>query len=575
MSKYFYQTKFNFATGFQVVKCFLILLSLLSVIEAKSQIAETDIKPAPFTIGGTAGAQMVSYSTTRQVPTRVPLSYSLSGDFNLSLYNVIQLPFSFIISEQERHFSQPFNQFGISPSYKWLKVHLGYRSLVFSPYTLNGYTFLGAGVEINTNTFRFAFISGRFNRALTGIAAIDTVNRPIFKRTGYCMKIGYGTESDHIDFIVLSARDQYTSLQSLDTTKGHPAENMVLGINLKESLAKNVFFDANYGFSFYTDNTNAKALADVADTFPVKIPRWGFLFTPRVNTKYYGALDASIGYKIKPFGLLLKYTRIDPGYQSMGSYSITSDVENITLNPSLNLWKSKFTASGSMGLQRDNLFHTKAVTSDRVIGSASVNLNPAFNYGISFQFNNYSSSQAPGLKVVNDTVRLAQVSRCLTLMPHYMLQRKKLVHTWMLVFLNQTLIDQNQFTSKFSQYQTRNTNLIYSVNIIKTRLSLNFSYNSSNTSTYYGETDYSGGTIGISKSIFKKHLNSALNFTYNATKFNGQNSGDVINVRLSEIYRIKQHSLNLSLYEINNNSTLSTRASFHELTASLGYYYNF
>ena len=563
-----YYTNSSIKYLFSIVLLFVSCLSLSAQDSAK--------KTPPLSVTGSAGVQGVAYSTDKVIPSRAPLSYSIAGDLNLSIYNVVQLPFSFIISEQERHLSQPFNQFGISPTYKWLKVHLGYRSLSFSPYTLNGYTFLGGGVEINTNLFRFALVGGRFSRALTGVASIDTVDKPIYTRTGYSMKLGYGTEEEHFDFIVFSARDKATSLSALDATKGHPAENLVMGIHLVEPLYKYFFFEGNYAYSLYTDDTKALPLSEVKNgATDITIPSAEGIFIPRVNTRYFQALDAAMAFKSTHFGMKLKYTRIDPGFQSLGTYTLNSDVENLTLNPYLNAWKNKITFSGSLGLQRDNLYKTKAATSERTIGSASLNLNPSPFYGLTFQYNNYSTNQAPGLKVINDTIRLAQVSSGISIMPHYMLQTEKFVHSWMLMWMQQTLVDNNQFTNKFSEYQTKNVNLTYSLSFIKSGLGLNVSYNISNTVTSYGISDYNGFTVGASKSIKKIHLGNSLSITYNNTEFNKQSSGNVINVRLSETYRIGQHSVSLSIFQLNNNSTLASHRSFHELTATIGYYFNF
>ena len=72
----------------------------------------------------------------------------------MKIYGV-EIPFSLTVSEQERSFRQPFNQFGITPTYKWAKAHLGYSNLTWSPFTWSGQTVLGGGVELNPGKFRF------------------------------------------------------------------------------------------------------------------------------------------------------------------------------------------------------------------------------------------------------------------------------------------------------------------------------------------------------------------------------------------------------------------------------------
>lgn len=67
----------------------------------------------------------------------LPFNYVITGAPVLSLYGM-QIPVSFVIGRQQSSFTQPFNQFELSPSYKWVTVHAGYRNLTFSPYTLTG-----------------------------------------------------------------------------------------------------------------------------------------------------------------------------------------------------------------------------------------------------------------------------------------------------------------------------------------------------------------------------------------------------------------------------------------------------
>ena len=112
----------------------------------KAQNVESMVKEKPVKFSGSLSAQFLGYSTTRERPSRDPFVWTLSGSPTLSLYG-FNIPFSFVISPKQQSFRQPFNQFGMSPYYKWLTLHVGYRNINFSRYTLSGHTFLGAGVE--------------------------------------------------------------------------------------------------------------------------------------------------------------------------------------------------------------------------------------------------------------------------------------------------------------------------------------------------------------------------------------------------------------------------------------------
>ena len=107
-------------------------------------------------LSAAAGVYSFLSSDTSAIARGVPFSYTLTGSLNASVYS-ISVPLSFTYSNNQKSYRQPFNQFGISPYYKWAKLNVGYRSLVFSPYTLNSHTILGAGVELTPSHLRFRF----------------------------------------------------------------------------------------------------------------------------------------------------------------------------------------------------------------------------------------------------------------------------------------------------------------------------------------------------------------------------------------------------------------------------------
>lgn len=72
----------------------------------------------------------------------------------------------------------------------------------------------------------------------------------------------------------------------------------------------------------------------------------------------------------------MEYRRIDPGYRSMGAYFMNNDLENLTITPSMSLFKRKLNLRGSIGVQHDNLRNTKRATSIRTISAIHASINP-------------------------------------------------------------------------------------------------------------------------------------------------------------------------------------------------------
>ena len=173
-------------------------------------------KQKPFTFHGSIGLDLMAYAVDGIPARQLPFSWLLSANATASIYG-IEFPFSFVFSDQQRSYAQPFNQFGISPRYKWITVHLGYRNVTFSNFTLAGHTFLGYGIELNPGIFRFGFIYGRFDRKTATSPVFETDSLPHYKRKGFAVKLGVGSEKNFFDLIFLRIRDDSSSIPKPDS----------------------------------------------------------------------------------------------------------------------------------------------------------------------------------------------------------------------------------------------------------------------------------------------------------------------------------------------------------------------
>lgn len=559
--------------------CWKIFGVIILFLFSNQTFAQTPKKKGvPFKFSGNLSLNLTSYSSNKLNPSRSPFSATISGSTTIGA-NGFSLPFSFILSEQERKFEQPFNQFGASPKYKWVTVHLGYRNLTYCPYTLNGHTFLGAGIDLTPGKFRFSAMRGKFIRQVPGLFnPNDSTKTFEYRRMGYAVKIGVGSSTNFIDISYFRAVDDTLHTKFFgDTTGVHPERNMVLGISSHQTIAKKVEWNIEGAYSIHTRNMQSTLISDYVTNTNIPFKTINGIYPVQPTTSGYSAYETSLGYKEKYFTLKLAFKRIAPGFVSLGSYEIQSDVQNITIQPGVTFWKNKIKANGSIGMQHDNLTETKKTTSKRVIGSANASIMPNKNFALQFNFSNYSTDQQPGIQKINDTLRLTQTSRQISVTPRYMLTGKKFQHLWMIIWLKQNLLDRNPLSDGKTEYQTRNFNFTYNLNITEQKLTLTASANSTSTKTYYGKSGLSGVTVGASKTFLKNNslsANVALNF--NATSFNNSGAGSVFNFNTGAAYKIaKHHSVSLKLFFINNHSILSTVPGYHELTVTVGYAFHF
>lgn len=528
----------------------------------------------PVRVTGSLSAYAGVYAASGIEARNQPSPLGLNGAVTVSLPGGISLPFSATLGNQGSAFRQPFNQFGISPTYQWITVHAGYRNVSFSPFTLAGHTFLGGGVELNPGKFRLGAVYGRFNKAIESDLADPNV-LPAFRRTGYALKLGYGTASNYVDVNVLKAADDSASIRPLSTGATaqtvKPAENVVVGVTSRLLIVKHVTVEFDLAASAYTRDVRSGEV-DLEETALVK----GFrrLLTPRLSSQLNTAAQLALGYRGKIFGVKLQYKRIDADFQTMGAYYFQSDLESYTLAPSLNLLGGKLRLQGSFGLQQDNLSKTKAARTGRRIGSLTASYNPG-KFGIDLQFSNYGISQQAGLRPVIDTLKLAQNNLSLTLNTRYSVQNERVSHLFTLTGTRQQLSDLNSRTAAFTNNTNSFVNLGYFYQSLLSGLGANALLTYTQTALPQGQTlRFYGPTLGLTASTLERKLSAALNASYLLNQQADVN-GKVLNGSLSLGYQLTpKQGLNLQGAYLNSD-TGQAEQRFNEWRGTLGYTINF
>jgi len=558
--------------------CWLALICKLSV---SGQDLGSIGSQKPFTVNGSAQIRGIFYNASGISDRRSPFTYVFSGNLTANLYG-ISMPMNFSISEADRSFRQPFNQFGISPHYKWITAHLGYRNINFSPYTLAGYTMLGAGVELTPGKLRLGFMYGRLNRATTLDTTTQSLTPISFSRKAYAFKIGYGTEKNFVDISMLKGKDDPNSLTTpkgtLDSLTVSPAANTVIGISTRLTPLKNIFIEADLGASLYTRDINSPLTLDsISDPLFKKLRSFG---TVNGTSEVYTAFTGAVGYKQKLYSIKLQYQRIDPDFKSMGAYFFNNDLENYTIAPAFRLFKARLRFNGSIGFQHDNLQHQKAATSHKVIGTALLSADITRQLGIDINFTNFSINQQPNTIRFADSLKIVQTTRNLSLSPRWMLVGTTISHT---VIATANLMTMNDFNNYFAQNAiSRNVNynqyyLNYTLGYIPAAFSV-FINISTTKADAQGVTDNNtGGTLGFNKAL----LHSTFLVSASGGYFTGKRTGsknNTINGSANLQYRfLNRHSLNALFFYTNNKpvNTTALQPAFTETRAELAYSYSF
>ncbi|NVO19886.1 MAG: hypothetical protein HXX13_09300 [Bacteroidetes bacterium] len=518
--------------------CFFII-PIVFAFTAQAQNLEGIGKQKPFTFHGSITDNLILVHSIGLPDQSQPFSNIISGNFNASVYG-LSLPFSFTLSNKQRDYSQPFNQFGLSPSYKWITIHAGYRNVRFSNFTLSGHTFAGVGIELNPGKFRFGFVSGRFNRSTSTNQYNPTIDSlPEYKRKGTAIKLGVGSNNSYMDLVLLRIQDDTASLKSNsgDYPNRTPEQNLVTGLNTRIALSKSLTFEGEGAVSFYTSNLYAARIGSSDSSLFQKLSK---LILVNQSTLWYTAVRTSLNYKRKGFTTRLEFQRIDPGYKSLGAYYFNSDIENFTLSPSFSIWKRKIQLHGSIGLQRDNLRNTKKATTVRKIGSLALSFNPSRVFGMDAFYSNFNTNQKAGRLPVTDTTKVFQANQTFSLTPRLTFMNSSRTQMILLVLNRTHLTDNNPSTQNLIENTASTVNLNYMLSLVASKISLTAGLTYLEMKNALFENKTRGITAGISRSFANEtlYLNLCNSFLFSNY---AQTSGKIINTSLGVNFHLKKH----------------------------------
>ncbi len=503
-------------------------------------------KPFEFTGSFSIGASF--YGTSKENSTRAPSSYVLNGTPTMAIYG-IQIPLSFAYSDKQLSYAKPFQRYGASPYYKWVKLHLGHRNLNFSQYSLAGQTFLGAGVELTPGKFNFLAFYGKFENIFATRDPFELGGLPLetYDRKGYGVKMGYGDEKASFDLSFLKVEDQSESsgIIAIDTLGVRPKENIVISPSIHFIFFEKLSIEGTIAASVLTHNKNASAGILDDDT----IDKFSSIIAVNQSTKLALAGDASANINLEKGSFGVKYQRIEPLYESLGLYGITNDFENYTINGEVSFFKKRVRVSVSQGYQKNNLTKIRQVTDLRKIGSYNVSLSLENGLNVNAQYANFQNNQEAGYVEVNDTIRLALVSKNGSISSSYRWKQKKKEQSVSLFVGAQNFKDLNPLNNLSFDNQNMNGSLNYRINMkplyFSIRGGLTYTAHESNTR----QTNRYGISIGASKKVFDERLQVKLGFSLQKSEVDKLNDGFVYrgHVGLSQ--------------QLNDKNTIALRAS--------------
>ncbi len=550
-------------------------------IEELGEDIEARVKN-PIQISGSFGLTLGYYDAFGIANRRDQYSYLLNGNLNPRLFG-IDCPINGNFSQLEANFLQPFNQFGVSPQYKWAKGHLGYRNMFFSPLTLNSHTFLGAGIELTPPTksrffdLRVSAMYGRLRRAVEPVDVIDREAIPSFRRMGYGLKLGVVGKkqaANYLDFILFRGYDVQNSIETPfgdDAVK--PVDNLVLGISGQYKLWESLTLKADWASSAFTRDRRSETANDENTGI---YGRLGGLFTPKVSTQINQSIQTALEYQFSNYNIGLKYNRIAPDYISLGSYYFQNDLEDITFNANASLKEGKIMVGGSLGFQRNNLDDKLNNRSKRVIGSLNYSQSITDQLNVNASYSNYSSSLLVTKEELSDSLNLFQVSTSYSVVTNYSFgaAEKKQSVSLNLSYQNANARDEYNITDQNTDFY--NAGVFYNIFLKEVNTGLNGSLNVTHSISEGNETTVVGPGIGVNRSFLEKKLRARYFITYRNSLLNGSGSFGVLQNRFSLNYQVmKHHRINFTLSHLYKADYDNSDKSYSEIQGLMGYQFSF
>jgi hypothetical protein len=475
--------------------------------------------------GGLNSSLMYNTSSDGSGGNRDPFTMIIGGNLNL-FYKGFNVPLSFSYSNAQVTVTPPvfFNKFSISPTYKWVTLHLGTSSMEFSNYSLNNHQFDGVGVELTPGKFKIKSLYGRFLRG-SGNYLVSTA-APSFKRKGYGFAFDYDLNSFKIGVSLFKATDDVGSASNIPFEFNVvPKANVVSTISSSFSPIKNLKISAEFATSFITQDLNSV----VAPT--VKNGIFGGMIKSNGTTSKNHAKNVKANYSFSSIDLGLEYEKVDLNYRCLGSYYNQNGFENLLLKLSLPLFNNKLFLSPSFGKQTDLVDTVFSQKSSRFITSVNATYTPAPKWAIAGSFSNNSAvtnfrnldNIATSNNIVPfylDSLKLVLLNMNANVNVNYQLKSTKDIRQTISASysLQKSTKKEGDYFVNEEDNKFHNANILLSSNYPQTKVQWTIGYNYNlSTIGFSNKSTANGVNFSFGKKIFKNKVNSVFSSSYNST----------------------------------------------------------
>lgn len=555
------------------MKQFIVFfISVLFVGNVYGQDIKQVINAKPFDVSGSIGGNLGLYSVSGIEERTSPYQYGFSARLNFKIYG-FNIPLYASIRDNSFAYGGSFSRFRINPQYKWIKLHLGDAYMNFNPYTLNGRTINGYGIELTPGKLRFKFLKGKVEdlRSYVDSLQLGTTLMPTYSRDVTALGIGFGSSTTFLDLYGVKSSDRLDSLNGEKVLENITRKsNTALGSTFALRIAKGVSLRSNVGLSFQTDNLDSYGDNTIVGNNALS----GNILEGNLSSNIVYAGDVGLNYSHRLFSLNGRVKYIQPYFQPLTVAFVNSDIINYTIGGSTSFFKRGLNIMGSIGVQKNNLTGTKLSTSNNLITNIAANFRLSRSLSGTINYSNFTQDFQARLVQINDLYTYAISSNVANAALRYTLKRGNLSYRIGLRGGRNNFLTVDDSEESLNAYSSWNSAFTLGLS----NQDNNFQINSSLTYRKYNREETNLANYGLRINANKGFIDNKLKVNASsAFIFNdrdGLREGNTLRNGLDFTYNLDKNS-NLGLQFNHIKRTSSVRSDFSEFRMGLQYRYTF
>ncbi len=286
--------------------------------------------------------------------------------------------------------SNPANNLGISPKYKWAQLLLGTQYIKYSNLSTGDIGIFGAGVDLRPKGFLLKFFTGTSQQGINYVPAPPAPGvMGAYKRKHYMFQVGKEKEGKYLVALNFSKGKDDSSSVSSRPVVVTAQEGFTASIISELYIMKHWYVKLEGAQSYFTSDLTQPA--DTNGDAGLKP-----FITGNSSTSKDNAGILSLGRKSDnlDIGYTTKY--IGKRFQTTGYPFMQPDHWDNTIDTRFNGWKKKINVVASVGIRSNNVSDT-LLKSNQFLGNLNWYTQVNDHFSLNLSYNNFGFNSVSGI----------------------------------------------------------------------------------------------------------------------------------------------------------------------------------